>query len=82
MSEVEYDNKNKNSVAEIFFRASDGLTYQCAGVLLHVTDKKIRVAFNAIDNIARDYIDIAKKDVIRMRELAEQEILHVGALSQ
>jgi len=45
-------------------RAEDGNTYECVGVLLSDDRESLCIAFNAHNDIAKDYIDVPKADIL------------------
>jgi hypothetical protein len=77
---------DENTIVEVLFTGSDGNIYNCVGVLLRESDKKIRVAFNAINDVVKDYLDIDKDDIVSVhfvesliiKELKFTDLFNVG----
>ena len=53
MSEVD----GKNLVEEFLLEDNNGNRYRCAGVCVYDSDDQIQIAFNAIDNIVKGFIE-------------------------
>ncbi|MEX0909955.1 MAG: hypothetical protein WDZ75_01540 [Candidatus Paceibacterota bacterium] len=53
----------ENELVCLKIRAEDGNTYECVGVLLSDDRESMCVAFNAHNDIAKDYIDVPKADI-------------------
>ena len=68
--------KDDNIVAEVTFM-HDGNPYQCVGVVMHNTDKKIEIAFNAINDVVKDRLNIKKKDVVKIDFIDPSKIKHL-----
>jgi len=66
--------EDENTVVEILFRGSDKETYRCAGVLMREEKNTIRVAFNAINDVVKDFLDIKKADILYVRTVDQTDV--------
>ena len=71
------DKSKDNIIVEVNFSAKDKNKYECVGALMHETDKKIRIGFNAKNNVVIDYLDINVKDIINIRKVSKKEIAKI-----
>ncbi len=69
-------NKNnpENTIVRVVFRGSDGKEYECAGVLIKEEDDMIHVAFNAVDDAVKDYLDIQKRNILNIQIVNPEQI--------
>ena len=58
-------------------RAEDGNMYECVGVLLNDDRESLCIAFNAHNDIAKDYIDVPKADILHREKI---DMSSVGVL--
>lgn len=68
------ENNSENTVVHVILRGSDNEEYECAGVLIKEDEATIRVAFNAINDKVKDYLDIKKSDIISINTLNSSDI--------
>jgi hypothetical protein len=68
------DKSKGNILVEVDFLIGNKNRYKCVGVLMNETTEKIRIGFNAKDNVVEDYLDINAKDIINVREIDKKEI--------
>ena len=54
----------ENELVHLKMKADDGNVYECVGVLLSEDRESLCVAFNAHNDIAKDYIDVSKADIV------------------
>ncbi len=56
-------NNPENTIVRIVFRAEGG-EYECVGVLTKENDEMLRVAFTAKSDVAVDYLDVRRADIV------------------
>lgn len=71
------DNEGENTIVRLILQ-NDAETYDCVGVLMEESDEWVRVAFNAIDGIARDDLQINRSEIISMTPLKHEEIAEIS----
>ena len=70
-----FPNKSKNNIiVKVDFWSNNKNQYECVGVLMNETDKKIRIGFNAKNDVVEDYLDINTKNIINIRKISKKEI--------
>lgn len=67
-------NNPENTIAHVIFRGRFNEEYECAGVLMREEKKHIRVAFNAKNDVVKDYVDIKKSKIISIEVLKHSDI--------
>ncbi|MCG2695185.1 hypothetical protein L6261_03855 [Candidatus Parcubacteria bacterium] len=72
-------NNSENEVVKIILYSDTNRKkkYECVGVLLKEDDKMLRIGFNAVENVVKDYLDIDKKNMISMEKIEQKEIKHL-----
>lgn len=68
------ENNPENTIVRVIFFGSDKNKYECVGVLTKDEENLIRVAFNAKDNVVVDYLDIKRKDIVKIEVLNSSKI--------
>ncbi len=61
--------QEENELIRLKIKRDDGKLYECIGVLLREDAEKIRVAFNARNDVVIDYIDVSKIDIVRREKI-------------
>ena len=56
-------NNPENTVVRVVLKAEGG-EYECVGVLTKENDETLRVAFTAKSDVAVDYLDIRRADIV------------------
>lgn len=64
----------KNEIVYLKIKGSDGKFYECVGVIMHEDKEKIRIAFNAHNDVAEDYIEILKVDIVCRKKVSDKLI--------
>lgn len=59
---------------KVRFKAEDKGEYECVGVFIHNKGELMRIGFNAVDNVVKDYLDIQKKDISEITRIKSREI--------
>ncbi|MCR4306740.1 MAG: hypothetical protein NUV42_02105 [Candidatus Yonathbacteria bacterium] len=67
-------NNPENTVVRVVLRGPDKKEYECVGVLVREKKNMVRVSFNAIDDVVKDYLDIEKKDILSIDTVETSEI--------
>lgn len=68
------ENDSENTIIKVVFFGSDKKKYECVGVLMKDEKNLIKVAFNAIGGVVVDYLDIKRKDIIKIKILDSSKI--------
>lgn len=69
MEKIFIKDKNENTIVNVITRASDGSTYECAGVLTEENEDSIQVAFNAVNEKVVDSLVFKKADILSINIL-------------
>ena len=70
-------NNPENTIAQVVFLGSDKRKYECVGVLTKDEKNLIRIAFNAKDDVVVDYLDIERKNIIKIEILSPLKIKRI-----
>ena len=69
------ENSQENEIIEvILYGDTNKKKYKCVGVFIKENDEFLKIGFNAINDVVRDYLDINKKDIISIRKINKKEI--------
>ena len=68
--------REENQIVEIILHDdSDTIKkYKCVGVLMKENEKTLRIGFNAVENVVKDYLDIKKKNIVDIKTINPKEI--------
>ena len=67
MTKLPQTTQTENTIVHVTFTGADRVEYECVGVLIRDEAELIRVAFNAVHDHVRDFLDITRTDIISMQ---------------
>jgi len=71
------NNNPDNTVVRIILLGDDGEKYDCVGVLTKESPTMIRVSFNAKNDVVMDYLDIKRKEIIKIDVIGDSKIIKI-----
>lgn len=70
MKKVNIDiNKEENTVVHVLFKIESGEEFECVGALSEKDGEKIRIAFNAHNDVIKDYLDIPVSQILKIKKI-------------